>query len=162
MRKIPNPRMNSQAQGEGYGDKGKLYKPQETTQLQPEEERQLRKAGEREKSREWGRSKGVCAKAARWGRGTFRPFIESACHLFSGSGRLACRRKFTGAVLHRGRAPWRHSRCRGTERRPAGGRGNVALLASVGAQLLYLAVHLVEGLADPGLQPHPAVVGEIP
>jgi hypothetical protein len=162
MRKIPNPRMNSQAQGEGYGDKGKLYKPQETTQLQPEEERQLTKAGEREKSREWGRSKGVCAKAARWGRGTFRPFIESACHLFSGSGRLACRRKFTGAVLHRGRAPWRHSRCRGTERRPAGGRGNVALLASVGAQLLYLAVHLVEGVSDPGLQPCPTMVGEVP
>jgi hypothetical protein len=82
MRKIPNPRMNSQAQGEGYGDKGKLYKPQETTQLQPEEERQLTKAGEREKSREWGRSKGVCAKAARWGRGTFRPFIESGAISF--------------------------------------------------------------------------------
>jgi hypothetical protein len=43
-----------------------------------------------------------------------------------------------------------------------GGRGNVALLASVGAQLLYLAVHLVEGLAYLGLQPRPAVVGEIP
>ena len=69
---------------------------------------------------------------------------------------------FTGAVLQRGRAPCKHSRCRGTERRPDGGRGNLALLAPVGAQLLYLAVHLVYGLADPGLQPSPQVVGEIP
>jgi hypothetical protein len=37
----------------------------------------------------------------------------------------------------------------------------VAFLASVGAQLLYLAVHLVEGLADPGLQPSPPVLGAV-
>src|SRR5215212_6411755 len=35
-------------------------------------------------------------------------------------------------------------------------------LAPVGPQLPYLAVHLVQGLADPGLQPRPAVVGEVP
>src|SRR5215203_1222513 len=59
-------------------------------------------------------------------------------------------------------APWRHSKCGGTERRPADGSGNVALLAPVGAQLLNLAVHLVQGPVDSGLQPSPPVVGEIP
>ena len=38
---------------------------------------------------------------------------------------------------------------------------DVALLASVCSQLPYLAVHLVKGIADLGLQPRPAVVGEV-
>jgi hypothetical protein len=44
---------------------------------------------------------------------------------------------------------------------PSWRKGKVALLAPVGTQLLYLAVHLVEGTADPGLQPRPTVVGEV-
>ena len=35
------------------------------------------------------------------------------------------------------------------------------LRASVGPQLLYLTVHLVEGLAEPGLQPCPPVIGKV-
>jgi hypothetical protein len=78
---------------------------------------------------------------ARWGRGTSKPLIERLPALLD-NGRLAWRRMFTGAALHRGRAPWRHSGSRAW-RHPAGGRGKVALLAPVGAQLLYLAVHLL-------------------
>src|SRR5919112_6382047 len=61
------------------------------------------------------------------------------------------------------------SRCRSiatpfwrTSRPVFHGRGNATLLASVGPQILYLAIHLVQGLAELGLQPSPAMVGEVP